>query len=228
MATLDVPSHAEPETVDLRSSARRTLAFERAYLRRRWAAYYAAWALAFLIFLGIPFYGGAAVRAAVGTLGEFLLFAALDVAAIALAVPISVAMVRRGDRTYDLRGAVTGRSGAGTEAFLRVVIIAIAVVGLLLGSLLFGIGSVWTTVAPVFVFIFFTYRSLARSLRPIPAEGWAAVASFFAANTLTLLIPWYRWSAGIVVLAWSVTLGIWAVCAGVAWFVLAPAPEEHG
>lgn len=230
MATGDLPSGGEPEEpADLRSSARRALDFERVYLRRRWAAYYAAWALAFVMFLAVPHLAGSAIAAAVGTLGALLMFAALDVAAIVLAVPISAVIAHRGDRTYELRGAlVGGGAAASAETLLRVVIIAIAVVGLLTGAILFGLASVWTIVVPVFVFIFLTYRNLARSFRPIPAEGWAAVASFLVANTLTLVGPWSALLAGLAILAWGIAFGIWAVCAGFAWYAFAPVPEEHG
>jgi len=229
MATENERPAMAPEPADLRSSALRTLDFERTYLRRRWAAYYAVWSVALLILLGGPHFAYSAIASRVGTFGAYLTFTVVDVATIGFAVPVAVWVVRRGDRTFDLRGALVGRTSAlRGEMLLRVGIVAAAVAGLVAGAFLFGLASLWTTVIPLFAFAFLTYRHLACSFRPIPPEGWAAVAAVVAANLVTLLSPAVPPYSGLPTLAWVAAIGIWAVCAGLAWFALAPDEEAHG
>lgn len=229
MAAATLPEPVEPaETVDLRASARRTLDFERTYLRRRWASYYAVWAVAFAVFLGAPYFAWGPVSSAVGTFGALLTFSLLDLAAVALAVPVCRTLILRGDRTHDLRGAMAGwRSDARAETLFRVLLVGLAIVGLGIGARVFGLTSFWTTVIPVFAFLLFTYHNLARTFRPIPIEGWVAIASMLTADLITIFAPVSAPGADLTVLAWSVAICIWAGCAGFARYAPRAASGEH-
>ena len=216
-----------PDDGDLRATARRFLEFQRGFLRRRWASYYAVWASAAAVYFLIPFILGFTRFNALPPSTQYLTFVALDVVFTIVAVAVSVRIWGLAERTSDVRSAADGRpSLTGRRNLLRFVIVLAVVVGALTVSTRSVFASFLLGDTALLVLALFLLLHLHRAFRPIPVEGWlAAYAFIFAAafSYASLLLSNYALGHEI---AWFAAVVAWLGCAAYSRYGLPDASED--
>jgi len=208
-----------PDYADLRVTARKFLEFQRGFLRRRWASYYAIWACAVTAYFLVPFLLGFTQFATLTLAAQLLTLAGLDLMLTVAAVAVSILLWGLAGRTSDVRSAADGRpSLTGRWNLLRFAIVVVLVVGVLAVSTRSGFASsllVDTVLVALSLLLLFHLR---RAFRPIPLEGWLAAAALIAAaafSYVSLLLLDYPLGHEI---AWSAAVGVWLGCAAYARF----------
>jgi len=208
-----------PEDVNLRVTARKFLEFQRGFLRRRWALYYAIWACAVTAYFLVPFLLGFTQFATLPTAAQLLTIAGLDLVLTVVAVAVSVLLWGLAERTSEVRNATDGRpSLTGRRNLLRFAIVLAIVVGILEVSTRSTFAAFLLVDTVVVAVSLFLLLHLHRAFRPIPLEGWLAAAAFIAAAALSyvsLLLLDYPLGHEI---AWSAAVVVWLGCAAYARF----------
>jgi len=209
----------DSDYTDLRALARRFLAFERGFLRRQWAAYYAIWACAVTGYFLVPFLLSFTSFAALSATAHYLIFAGVDVVLTIAALIVSVLIWGHAERTFDVRSAVDGRpSLTSYRNLLRIAIILALVVGIVTVSTRSDLASYLLGDALLLVLSLFLLLHLRRAFRPIPVEGWLAVTAFVGAIAFSygsLLLFDYPLGHEI---AWFAAVVVWLGCAAYSRF----------
>lgn len=211
---------------DLRATARRALEFQRGYLRRRWATYYAVWALAVTTYFVIPFLLDFTGFSTLSATARLLALAGLDVVLTIAAVSVSVLIWGLAGRTSALRSAVDGRpSLVGPRNLIRFAIVLSIVVAAVAISTRSTLASFVLGDTVLLVLALLLILHLHRAFRPIPLEGWLAVAAFIAAVGLSYVSLFLFDDVLGHEIAWCAAVVVWFGCAAYARF---GAPDDSG
>jgi len=216
-----------PDDVDLRVTARKFLEFQRGFLRRQWASYYAIWACAVTAYFLLPSLLGFTQFATLSTAARLLTLAGLDLMLTVEAVAISLLLWGLAERTSDVRSAADGSPTLTSRRnLLRFAIVVAIVVGILAVSTRSSFASfllVDTVLVALSLLLLF---HLHRAFRPVPLEGWLAAAAFIAAavsSYVSLLLLDYPLGHEI---AWSTAVVVWLGCAAYGRFAVHKDPES--
>ena len=208
-----------PDYADLRAAASKFLEFQRGFLRRRWAVYYAIWACAVTAYFLVPFLLAFTEFATLPLAAQLVALAGLDLVLTAVAVAVSVLLWGLAERTSDVRNATDGRpSLTGRRNLLRFVIVLAIVVGILAVSTRSTFAAFLLVDTVVVAVSLFLLLHLHRAFQPIPLEGWLAAAAFITAaafSYVSLLLLDYPIGHE---LAWSAAVVVWLGCAAYARF----------
>jgi hypothetical protein len=218
---LTLGEEGNPEDVDLRVTARRFLEFQRGFLRRRWAPYYAIWACAVTAYFLVPFLLGFTQFATSPTPVRLLTLTGLDLLLTVAAVAISLLLWGLAERTSNVRSAADGRPTLTSRRnLLRFAIVVAIVVGILAVSTRSSFASsllVDTVIVALSLLLLF---HLHRAFRRIPPEGWLAASAFIAAaafSFVSLLLLDYPLGHEV---GWSAAVVVWLGCAAYARFAV--------
>jgi len=204
---------------ELRESARRTLQFGRGVLRRRWAAYYAAWGLAVTCYFLLPDLLGGPSIPLVTPLEGTALFVGLLLGVTLGALTVSLVVFGLAERTFALRLA-TYRSNPfrSRDRVFRYAIVAALVLGVVILSTRSTFAALLAVDATLVVLTLFLIRHLGRAFHPVPIEGWAASTSFFLAAAASCVSLLAFGSETAHMWAWLGGILVWFGCAAYARF----------
>jgi hypothetical protein len=215
------------EPLDLRATARSALRFERGFLRRRWAAYYALWGVTVLSYYLFPYLFDLTPFAQLPFGVQFAVDASLDVVLTFAALTASIRIWGLSERTFDLRIATEGRRPMTRPAnLLRYLLVAVVLGGAIVlstrsASAAYLIGDTVLAVLSIFLL-----RHLGRAFRPVPTEGWVAAGAYLiAAVSSYVSLILLRYPVGHL-LAWGTAAVIWLGCAVYARFRTHDEPPE--
>lgn len=210
---------ADPDYGDLRATARRALDFERPYLRRRWAAYYAVWATAAAAYFLVPFLLGFTRFATIPSDVQLLIFAGMDIVVSLAAVTVSVLIWGLAERTFALRSAVDGRTSfASSRNLIRFAIVVVITVAAVLISTRSDLATYLLVDTVLLVLSLLLLVHLHRAFRPVPPEGWLSSAAFIAAAAGSYAsLALFDYPRGHEI-AWSAAVLVWLACAAYARF----------
>ena len=213
------------DTWDLRASARTFLEFERGYLRRRWAAYYALWAGTAAAYFVLAYLLSFTEFSALSSTAQLLTLWGLRFVLTIAALTVSVLIWGLAERTSALRVVTNGRSSlVGSLNLIRFAFVVTAIVAALLVSLRSSFASEIIGDTALLVLTLFLFLHLHRAFRPIPPEGWLAAFTFLAAGALSYISLLLSYPVGHVT-AWSVAVVVWLGCASYARFGAHDTPE---
>jgi len=213
------------DTWDLRASARTFLEFERGYLRRRWAAYYALWAGTAAAYFVVAYLLSFTEFSALSSTAQLLALWGLRFVLTIAALTVSVLIWGLAERTSALRVVTNGRSSlVGPLNLIRFALVVTAIVAALLVSLRSSFASDIIGDTALLVLTLFLFLHLHRAFRPIPPEGWLAAFTFLAAGSLSYISLLLSYPLGHVT-AWSVAVVVWLGCASYARFGANDGPE---
>jgi len=204
---------------DLRDSARQFLEFQRGFLRRRWASYYAIWASAVTGYFLVPFLLGLTGFASLPLAIRLLTFAGIDLVLTGTALAVTVLLWGLATRTSDVRDAAGGRrSLTGSRNLVRFAITLAVVVGAVAVSTRSEFASFLVGDTSLLILSFLLLLHLRRAFQPIPFEGWLAASSYITAaafSYVSLLLLDFPLGHEI---AWSAAAVVWFGCAAFARF----------
>ena len=217
---------AGTDSPDLRASARAFLAFERGYLRRRWAAYYALWAGVAAAYFDVAYLLSFTSFSTLPSTYQLLTLWGLRFVLTIAALTISVLIWGLAERTSALRVATDGRpSLLGPLNLIRFAIVATAVIAVALVSLRSSFVSDILGDTALLVLALFLFLHLHYAFRSIPPEGWLAAFAFIAAGAISYISLLLGDPLGHV-LAWSAAVVVWLGCATYARFGAHDASED--
>jgi hypothetical protein len=205
--------------VDLRATAREALRFQREFLRRKWATYYAAWAIAVAFYFVVPELLGFTPVANLPTGSQIFVVGGLIVATTLLAVIASFRLWGLVERSFDLRQATFGtRLGIGRENLLRFGIIIALLIGVIALATRWSFGAYLIVDSILVVVCIFLLRHLGRAFHPIPIEGKVAFATYLAAAGISYVALIVLNTPAVHFWVWSAAILVWGGCAGYARF----------
>ena len=204
---------------DLRTTATRFLEFERGYLRRHWAAYYALWAGTAATYFVVPYLASFTSFSALNSDYQLVILWGLRFALTLVALTVSVLIWGLAERTSALRSAATGYSPlTRPRNLIRFAIVVALIVGAWAVSMRSSISSTVIGDTALLVLALFLFLHLHRAFRPIPFEGWLAATSFIGATFLSYVSLFLLdFPLGHEV-AWSGAVVVWLGCAAFARF----------
>lgn len=209
----------DSDQTDLRTTARRALEFQRGYLRRRWATYYAVWACAVVAYFLLPFLLSFTGFSTLPGASQILILATIDFVVSIAAVFESVLTWGLAERTFALRSATDGRlSLVGPRNLIRFVIVLAVIIAAFAISTRSNFATYVLVDTVLLVLALLLLLHLHRAFRPIPPEGWLAAGTFIAAAALSYLSLFLFDSTFAHEIAWSAAVVVWFGCAAYARF----------
>ena len=219
-----VPAGTDP--TDLRASARTFLEFERGYLRRRWAAYYALWAGTAAAYFVAAYVLSFTSFSALPSTTQLLTLWGLRFVLTIVALTVSVLIWGLAERTSALRVATSGHpSLVGPLNLIRFAIVVTVIIAALLVSLRSSFASDIIGDTALLVLTLFLFLHLHYAFRPIPPEGWLAASAFISAGVLAYISLLLGYPLGHVIV-WSAAVVVWSGCAAYARFGAHDVPEN--
>ena len=216
----------DSEYTDLRATARRFLDFQRGYLRRRWALYYAVWATAVAGYFLVPFLLDSTRFSALPSVDQYLTLGGIDLALTIAGVAVSVRSWGLADRTSEVRSATEGLpSFTGTRNLVRLAIVLTIVIIALAISTRSVFAAYLLGDSVLLVLSLLLILHLHRAFRPIPVEGWVAIAAFVLASAVSYTSLLLLDSPLGHEIAWAAAVVVWFGCAAYARFGVAEDSE---